>query len=51
MNIRARVALARLLENWAIEFNVSPEEEIELLAKQLEISKEALRAVLASQLE
>ncbi len=41
MNIRARLALVDVIALWAEEFALSPEEEIELLQKQLNISKEA----------
>lgn len=42
MNIKARFALNDLIAKWSEEHGLKPEEEIELLQKQLEILKEAL---------
>lgn len=42
MNVKARVALAEVIAKWAIEHELSPEEEIQLLEKHLAITKEAV---------
>lgn len=45
MNIKARFALEEVIAGWAKEYEVLPEEEIRMLEKQLQTSKEALAAV------
>lgn len=41
MNVKARFALADIVAEWAIKFELSPEEEIDLLERQLATTKEA----------
>lgn len=41
MNLRARIALNNIIARWSNEFELTPEEEIELLEKQLATAKEA----------
>lgn len=45
MNIRARFELNKLIGEWSQEFALTPDEEVELVEKQLAILKEAARVV------
>lgn len=45
MNIRARFELSDLIAEWSTKYGLTPDEEIELVTKQLDILKEAALVV------